>query len=212
MADDQRTRLDARIDSAGREGLTGTTPANMYRPLHDDEQVTIAPDGRPMDAQPAWRTDFPIDWPQDHYVERRDFMKFMVLTSLAFTVGQFWIAAQSWWRRRRGAPAAIRLASLAEVPVGTTRLFAYPTEHDPCVLVRQADRTLVAYAQRCTHLSCAVLPRVDQGVIECPCHEGVFDLATGRPIAGPPRRPLSRVLLEVRGNEVFATGVDERTV
>jgi len=97
-----RERLDVRIDSAGREGLTGTTPADVYRPLHDAEQVSIAPDWRPMEEQPAWRADFPIDWPQDHYVERRDFMKFMVLTSFAFTVGQFWIAAQSWWRRRRG--------------------------------------------------------------------------------------------------------------
>src|SRR5262245_47560646 len=109
-----------------REGLTGTTPASIYRPLHDAEQVTIAPDWRPMEVQPAWRTDFPIDWPQDHYVERRDFMKFMVLTSFAFTVGQFWIAAQDWWRRRRSASPGIRLASLSDVPVGAARTFAYP--------------------------------------------------------------------------------------
>jgi hypothetical protein len=121
MADDGREPLDSRIESAAREGLTGTTPANIYRPLRDAEQVTIAPDGRPMDEQPAWRTDFPIDWPQDHYVERRDFMKFMVLTSLAFTVGQFWIAAQNWWRRRRGEPEAVRLISITDLPVGATR-------------------------------------------------------------------------------------------
>src|SRR5579875_3286117 len=30
---------------------------------------------------PAWRQDFPIDWPQDHYVARRDFTKFLVLTA-----------------------------------------------------------------------------------------------------------------------------------
>src|SRR5262245_38896757 len=95
-ADDPRASLDARVDTPGREGLTGTAPANLYKPLQDPEQVTIAPDWRPMDQQPAWRTDFPIDWPQDHYVERRDFMKFMVLTSLALTVGQLWIIAQNW--------------------------------------------------------------------------------------------------------------------
>ena len=88
MNDDPRAPLDIRIDTPGREGLAGTTPANVYGPWRDAEQVTVAPDGRPMEQQPAWRTDFPIDWPQDHYVERRDFMKFMVLTSLAFTVGQ----------------------------------------------------------------------------------------------------------------------------
>ena len=53
----------------------------------DAEQITVPPDGRPLEAQPAWRQDFPIDWPQDAYVERRDFVKFLVLTSLAFTVG-----------------------------------------------------------------------------------------------------------------------------
>jgi Rieske Fe-S protein len=212
MSDRGRERLDGRIDSAGREGLTGTTPASIYRPVDDAEQVTIAPDWRPMDEQPAWRTDFPIDWPQDHYVERRDFMKFMVLTSLAFTVGQFWIAAQNIWRRRRGAAELMRLASVNDIPIGTTQTFAYPTEHDPCILVRPDERTFVAYSQKCTHLSCAVVPRVEDGVIRCPCHEGLFDLATGRPIAGPPRRPLSLVRLDIRANEIFATGVAHRTV
>src|SRR5436190_16054122 len=148
MADDGRERLDVRIDSAGREGLTGTTPANIYRPLQDAEQVTIAPDWRPMDEQPAWRTDFPIDWPQDHYVERRDFMKFMVLTSLAFAAAQFWIAVQNRLRRLLGRPDASRIATLDIVPVGGAITFRYPGEHDPCVLVRPADRVLVAYGQR----------------------------------------------------------------
>ena len=207
-----RERLDVRIDSAGREGLTGTTPANIYRPLEDAEQITIAPDWRPLEQQPAWRQDFPIDWPQDHYVERRDFMKFMVLTSLAFTVGQFWIAVQNWWRRRSGQLPIARLTAVNDLPIGSAHTFAYPTEHDPCVLVRSGDRTFVAYSQKCTHLSCAVVPRVEEGIIRCPCHEGLFELGSGRPIAGPPRRPLSLVHLQIRGDDIFATGVEERTV
>ena len=212
MVDKKREPLDVRIDSSGREGLTGTAPASIYRPLEDEEQVTIAPDWRPMEQQPAWRTDFPIDWPQDHYVERRDFMKFMVLTSAAFTAGQFWVAVQNWWRRRLDRPEVTRLAAVNDVPVGGTQTFAYPTEHDPCVLVRTDERTFLAYSQKCTHLSCAVVPRVEMGVMRCPCHEGFFDLASGRPIAGPPRRPLSVVRLEIRGNDIFAVGVEDRTV
>jgi nitrite reductase/ring-hydroxylating ferredoxin subunit len=180
-------------------------------PLRDADHVTIAPDGRPMDEQPAWRTDFPIDWPADHYVERRDFMKFMVLTSLAFTVGQFWIAIQNWWGGRGARHETVRLASIGDVPVGTTRTFAYPTEHDPCILIRPDERTFVAYSQECTHLSCAVVPRIEDGVIRCPCHDGLFDLTSGRPIAGPPRRPLSVVRLQIRGSDIFAAGVEERT-
>src|SRR5215471_2326404 len=125
MSQEGRERIDVGVDSAAREGLTGTTAANAYRPLHDAEQVTIAPDWRPMDEQPAWRTDFPIDWPQDHYVERRDFTKFMVLTSLAFTVGQFWIAVKDWMEKGDGTRPLTRLASVEDIRVGTAQTFAY---------------------------------------------------------------------------------------
>ena len=131
MSEVGREPVDVRIDSVGREGLTGTAPANVYRPLHDAEQVTIAPDWRPMEQQPAWRTDFPIDSPQDHYVERREFMKFLVLTSLAFTAGQFWIAAQNWWRRRRGVRSRKSVSPSVAVrssPVSYTHLTLPTTE------------------------------------------------------------------------------------
>ena len=214
MADreiDPRGPVDPLIDSPGREGLTGTAPATLYGPTADREQITIAPDWRSAADQPAWRQDFPIDWPQDQYVERRDFMKFLVLISGAFAVGQFWIGAQNWWRSRRGLPPVRRIASLDGVPIGTSLLFQYPTRDEPCVLVRLGERDLVAYSQECTHLSCAVIPRPEQGVLRCPCHEGLFDLRSGQPIAGPPNRPLPRIVLEVRGRDVYATGIELRT-
>ena len=112
-----REAVDVRVDSPEREGLTGTAPASLYQPTIETEQITQPPDGHPIDQQPAWRRDFPIDWPQDHYVARRDFMKFMILTSLAFTVGQFWIVLQNWLRKARGVPQIKRIGSLNEVPV-----------------------------------------------------------------------------------------------
>jgi Rieske Fe-S protein len=209
---DPRAPVDPRIDTPGREGLTGTTGSNVYAPLRESEDVTLAPDGRPMEEQPAWRHDFPIDWPQDHYVERREFMKFLVLTSLALFVGQLWIAAQNWWRRRRGAPEILRVATLGDLAVGGALTFTYPGEHDDCLLVRTGEREFLAYSQKCTHLACAVRPLVDRGLIHCPCHAGYFDLHSGRPMAGPPQRPLPVIHLEVRGDEIYATGVEERTV
>jgi Rieske Fe-S protein len=209
---DPRDVIDPRIDSRGREGLTGTAPSELYRHVADPEQISIPPDLRPLEVQPAWRQDFPIDWPQDQYVERRDFVKFLVLTSFAMTLGQFWIAAQNWVRRRRGVPEIRRIASLDDLPVGGTIVFSYPEEHDSCVLVRLSDADLVAYSQKCTHLSCAVIPRPTEGVLHCPCHEGLFDLRSGRVLAGPPPRPLPRVVVEIRGGDIFATGLDPRTV
>src|SRR5687767_1958807 len=125
--------VDPLIDSAGREGLTGTAPATLYGPRPAREQVTLPPDGRPPGEQPHWRQDFPIDWPQDQYVARRDFSKFMVLTSLAFVVGQAWIGVQNYVRRRRGAPPIRRVAALRDVPVGGAVVFNYPGDHDRCL-------------------------------------------------------------------------------
>jgi nitrite reductase/ring-hydroxylating ferredoxin subunit len=177
----------------------------------DREQLTVPPDGGPLESQPKWRQDFPIDWPQDHYVARRDFTKFMVLTSLAFTVGQFWILVQNFLRQRRGELPMSRIAGVDEVAIGGAVTFSYPGAHDTCVMVRKDEQTFVAFDQKCTHLSCAVVPQMEKGLFHCPCHEGSFDLATGAPLAGPPRRPLPRINLEVHGGAVYATGVDLRT-
>lgn len=165
-----------------------------------------------MDAQPAWRRDFPIDLPQDDYVARRDFVKFMVLTSFALVVGQFWIALQQWWRGSGPAPGERRIASAASVPVGGSTTFAYPGPEDACILHRLSDGEWVAFSQKCTHLSCAVVPRPERGELHCPCHEGSFDLRSGRPLAGPPRRPLPRIALALRDGQVYATGIEYRTV
>jgi Rieske Fe-S protein len=80
------------------------------------------------------------------------------------------------------------------------------------VVVRLPEGELVAFSQLCTHLSCPVVPKVDEGVFACPCHEGYFDIRTGKNIAGPPPRPLPRILLRTEGGNVFAVGVEQRVV
>lgn len=175
--------------------------------IENPDQVSTAPDGRPQEAQPTWRQAFPIDWSRDEFRSRRDFTKLLGLTSLAFVVGQVWILMLSWWKGSGKVTQPVRLAGVTEIPVGGSRLFQYPTPLDPCLLVRTSESEFVAFGQKCTHLSCPVIPRVEEGVFHCPCHNGVFDLKSGIPIAGPPRRPLPRVLVEVRDGAVFATGL-----
>ena len=75
-----------------------------------------------------------------------------------------------------------------------------------------ADGRLVAFGQQCSHLSCAVIPEPERGQLRCPCHNGYFEIREGRPIAGPPRRPLPRITLAVRDGTIYATGVELRTV
>jgi Rieske Fe-S protein len=166
---------------------------------------SIPPDGRPYHQQPQWRNDFPIDWPQDELVARRDFTKFLVLTSFAFVVGQAWIVFENWWRRRRGQLPIRKIARVDELAVGATRLFTYPDPIDRCLLIRTGADRFVAYNQKCTHLGCAVTPTA-RG-LHCPCHNGWFDTATGVPTAGPPSRPLPRITLQIRDGILYATGV-----
>lgn len=180
--------------------------------LPNREQITLAPDGQSPERQPQWRRDFPIDWPEDHYVARRDFTKFMVLTSFAFVAGQVWIAVQNFLRQRRGALPMQSIAQLNQLAIGQSLTFDYPAEHDSCILVRTGESNFVAFSQKCTHLSCAVVPEPDKKRFLCPCHNGSFDIETGKPLAGPPRRPLPRVRLEIVNGTIYATDLELATV
>ena len=185
-----------------------TTPTSPTRTSPD--QLSVPPDGRPYHDQPQWRNDFPIDWPQDELVARRDFTKFLVLTSFAFVVGQLWIVFENFARRRKGQPPVKRVTRADAIPIGGSVVFEYPDAHDICILVRTGPQHYVAFNQKCTHLSCAVVPEVANKHFFCPCHNGAFDLESGIPIAGPPRRPLERILLEIRDRELYAVGREVR--
>ncbi len=175
----------------------------------NDDRDTRTPDGAPIEAQPKWRRDFPIDWDEDEYVSRRDLVKFMALTSCAFVGGHAWLIARA---SREEGPAELAPAAIArtdELAVGGAKVFEFPEGSPPRLLVRLEDERFVAYDQQCTHLLCPVLPEPVEGKLHCPCHNGWFDLETGRPLAGPPRRPLPRVTLEVRDGLVYATGIEQ---
>lgn len=170
---------------------------------------TVPPNRSPEAEQPRWRRDFPIDWGEDDYVSRRDLIKYVVLTSGAFAVGQLWLVYKSLFGPRPSAGGSVAIASVEELPVGGAKTFTYPEGSTPRLLVRTAKDEFVAYDQQCTHLQCPVLPLVEQGKLHCPCHNGWFDLRTGNPLAGPPRRPLPRVRLRVLDDTVYATGLGD---
>jgi Rieske Fe-S protein len=88
------------------------------------------------------------------------------------------------------------------------KLFTYPTAQDPAILVRTPDGQVAAFSQKCTHLSCAVYYSAENNRLECPCHEGYFSARTGRVLQGPPPRPLPRIRIEQRGDDLVATGLD----
>jgi len=90
--------------------------------------------------------------------------------------------------------------------LGYAMTFRYPTDRDLAILVRTRDGRYHAYTQNCTHQGCPVNFGRAHDRLECPCHQGAYDLQTGRNLFGPPRLPLTRINLELRGGEVWAVG------
>lgn len=159
------------------------------------------------EERPRWREDFPTRWDDDHYMTRRELAKFLTLGSGLLASVSALIAFLGLTRRTPALPVR-RIAGADDVPAGGALLFRYPTDEDPCILIRNAAGAFEAFSQVCTHLSCAVVHRPDEQVLACPCHRGSFSVNDGRPLAGPPTRRLPRILIEQRGADLVATGIE----
>jgi len=156
--------------------------------------------------EPVWRQDFPLTSAGEDEVTRREFVRYLVLASGGFAVGNVGVALWASLRSvNEGSPRPI--VALDQVPEGSAHLFDYPTDVDPAILVHLPGGELRAFSQKCTHLGCVVYYEPETGEMECPCHEGFFDADTGAVVAGPPQRPLGRIDVTVRDGTVWALGV-----
>ena len=159
-----------------------------------------------MPEEPLWREEFSILKENESYVNRRQLTKFLTLTSLAMFAGNAWILAKSWLHKVPSYPA-VPVAALGEIPVGGVKVFEYPGPGEQCILVRTGEDAYVAYSQKCTHLSCAVIYAREKNRLECPCHNGYFSIQDGSVLQGPPPRPLPAVRLERRSGKLVAVGM-----
>lgn len=92
-----------------------------------------------------------------------------------------------------GAP----LAATADIPEGGGVVFA-----DQGVVVTQPQAgEFKAFSSECTHQGCAV-KGVAEGVITCPCHNSMFDAATGEVRGGPAATPLPEKQIRVEGGSI----------
>src|SRR5712692_4525534 len=92
-----------------------------------------------------WREDFPITWEADQYVTRRELTKFLTLGSCLLAGANAALAFVGHAGRPRKYEAK-RLGLASELPPGGSLLFRYPTEGDPCILVREKSGELKAYS------------------------------------------------------------------
>jgi Rieske Fe-S protein len=152
-------------------------------------------------------SEFPYERDEEAQVTRREFCNFLGLTSAALFVGTAGFAAKATLDARKSELLSATPIDGAELLAPNSSLnFSYPTERDSAILIRTTEGAYRAYGQKCTHLSCPVYYSRDHQRLECPCHEGAFDSATGDVLYGPPPRALDVIKLETRDGQVWAIG------
>jgi cytochrome b6-f complex iron-sulfur subunit len=76
--------------------------------------------------------------------------------------------------------------------------------HSRVFLIRRGDQ-VVALSAVCSHLGCIVAWSEPRLRFVCPCHAGTFD-PEGKPVSGPPDRPLARIPVQVRHGRIYLGG------
>ena len=160
----------------------------------------------PSPSKELWREEFSVFTSDERYVTRRQFAKFLTLTSLGMFVGNLWVLAKAHFAKTPSFPS-VEVGEVDEIPVRGIKLFTYPTPKDHCILIRTGEDQYVAYSQKCTHLSCAVYFSAIEDRLECPCHQGFFSVRDGSVLQGPPPRPLPQITLERNGPRLLAVGL-----
>jgi len=158
-------------------------------------------------ATAPFQAEFPYERDQEAQVTRREFCNFLGLTSAALFAGAAGFAAKAALDSHESESPVAAVIDGADVLAPNTSLnFNYPTQRDSAILIRTTDGAYHAYGQKCTHLSCPVYYSRNHQRLECPCHEGAFDAATGNVLYGPPPRALDRIDVEMRDGQVWAIG------
>lgn len=150
--------------------------------------------------------DFPYERDGEAQVTRREFCNFLAITSTGLFLSAGGFASKAIYdARTAGDLPRTKIEEASALKRGEALNFRYPTEDDPAILIHTKDGEYHAFGQKCTHLACPVYFEKQRERLECPCHEGGFDVRTGNVLYGPPPRPLDKIELEVRADgEVWA--------
>jgi len=120
------------------------------------------------------------------------------IVAMAYPVWRFLIPPAS------GEPVtqSVVAAQASQVKPNSGMLFKFGSR--PGLLVRTQEGELQAFNAVCTHLDCTVQYKADTSQIWCACHNGLYDLS-GNVVSGPPPRPLERLVVNQRGEDVVVS-------
>ncbi len=98
------------------------------------------------------------------------------------------------------AVTEVTLPDAINLPRASALIFRFGTK--PALLIHHEDDTWTCFSAVCTHLGCTVQYQAAQRRIFCACHGGVYDPATGKPVAGPPPKALTAFRVEIQDGKL----------
>ena len=144
------------------------------------------------------------DSPQKELIsERRDFIKMSFLCSGAvlltgFPLVTYFVAPAL----KKATGKWVDFGSVEDLTPGRVEMLTYEfMVKDGWLVLPQRgfvwvntnkNNKIKIFSSTCTHLACNVIWQEEANEFICPCHTGRFD-SNGKPIAGPPTQPLSRI-------------------
>jgi cytochrome b6-f complex iron-sulfur subunit len=138
-------------------------------------------------------------------VNRRGFLDAILGTGFVSTIVAM---AYPVWRYLippvSGEPAtqSVVAAQASAIKPNSGLIFKFGSK--PGLLIRNPDGELAAFSAVCTHLECTVQYKPDTSQLWCACHNGLYDLS-GSVVSGPPPRPLERLTVNQRGDDVVVS-------
>lgn len=143
-------------------------------------------------------------------ITRRRFLGFIFGLATALGLGAFAapLVRYAYPVLKGDTFAPMQVATITDLePQGAGVKFEYMDI--PCHLIEEDDETYAAFSMICTHLGCIVKWQEDKQTFHCPCHAGEFD-SQGAVIAGPPPRPLDKLIVNVEGSNIFIEGFEPK--
>jgi thiosulfate dehydrogenase [quinone] large subunit len=82
-------------------------------------------------------------------------------------------------------PAGTAIGPAKNVPVGGSASFTDPRTGNPSIVIQPKAGNFVAFDAVCPHAGCTCVYDHSTATLVCPCHDSVFNAATGAREAGP---------------------------
>lgn len=117
--------------------------------------------------------------------------------AVIYVVGSFMRTPEE---KRTLGERLIEAGTLDSLPVGEARMVQHRRE--PIFVVRKDETTLIGLSGVCTHLHCVLAWNGKQRLLDCPCHNGAFDI-NGNVVTGPASRPLRHYEIETRLGRIY---------